>query len=500
MSHIETFFERQTLGKLLLIHGLIFVLRAIYLVGGPFDLFSEEAQYWVWSKELALSYYSKPPLIAYLNFLSTHLFGTTVFAVKFNALSFGLASSILAYMLSKEIFEDRRQAVVASFLVYAFPFNHTVFNLFLTDTPLCFFWALSLFFFWRALNTDTLKYWVYLGLSCGLGLLSKYTMVFFAPFALALILYENRKLLRKPGPYVSLLIAAIFASPILIWSVQNDFISFRHVSSIGASSLTFGKRMAFAGEYLGGQIGFMSPFLLPFIILSVRKFSQHRQVLFLLTGPVLVFAFFLCYSLTKRVEVNWTVFAYFPLPVLLANWLSQSPDKKMFSWMVGLSTGLSILFFYFTPLLYAVGLGSVFPPKNDPAARLMGWKEMGQTIEEHVSELNGEDYFLFSESYHTASEAAFFSDYPATPVVLNLGRRKNQFDLWPGIEKYEDSKAVGIYVTRLPEIPKEVVAGFGRQIKTDTIPVVLGGVVVKQSIVASFRELKHIDQKISKSY
>src|ERR1039457_7563270 len=38
---------------------------------------------WLWSKHLALSYYSKPPIIAYLQFLGTHIWGDTEFGVRF---------------------------------------------------------------------------------------------------------------------------------------------------------------------------------------------------------------------------------------------------------------------------------------------------------------------------------------------------------------------------------------------------------------------------------
>ena len=47
-----------------------------------FSLYGDEAQYWLWSKELDLGYYSKPPLLAW--FLSGHtaLFGDSFFSLK----------------------------------------------------------------------------------------------------------------------------------------------------------------------------------------------------------------------------------------------------------------------------------------------------------------------------------------------------------------------------------------------------------------------------------
>jgi membrane-associated phospholipid phosphatase len=43
----------------------------------------DEAYQWIWSKHLALSYYSKPLGIALIQFIGTHIFGDTEFGVRF---------------------------------------------------------------------------------------------------------------------------------------------------------------------------------------------------------------------------------------------------------------------------------------------------------------------------------------------------------------------------------------------------------------------------------
>src|ERR1019366_2945220 len=54
-----------------------------YIASGTIQLGEDEAYQWLWSKHLALSYYSKPPLIAYTQFLGTSLWGDTAFGVRF---------------------------------------------------------------------------------------------------------------------------------------------------------------------------------------------------------------------------------------------------------------------------------------------------------------------------------------------------------------------------------------------------------------------------------
>ena len=57
--------------------------RLAYIASGTIQLAEDEAYQWLWSKHLALSYYSKPPLIAYTQFLGTSLWGDTAFGVRF---------------------------------------------------------------------------------------------------------------------------------------------------------------------------------------------------------------------------------------------------------------------------------------------------------------------------------------------------------------------------------------------------------------------------------
>ena len=44
--------------------SLLIKLIAIYLTN--FDLFGDEAQYWIWSQSLDFGYYSKPPFVAWI--------------------------------------------------------------------------------------------------------------------------------------------------------------------------------------------------------------------------------------------------------------------------------------------------------------------------------------------------------------------------------------------------------------------------------------------------
>ena len=65
----------------------------------PIDLAPDEAQYWDWSRQLDLSYYSKGPLVAYIIRASCAAFGDTMWAVRLPALvlAAGLAAGVVLW-------------------------------------------------------------------------------------------------------------------------------------------------------------------------------------------------------------------------------------------------------------------------------------------------------------------------------------------------------------------------------------------------------------------
>ena len=63
----------------------LLVLTAIRIVGLHFsmvDLFYDEAQYWSWSRDLALGYYTKPPLLAWVIAGAEHVCGSAEWCVR----------------------------------------------------------------------------------------------------------------------------------------------------------------------------------------------------------------------------------------------------------------------------------------------------------------------------------------------------------------------------------------------------------------------------------
>ena len=96
--------DQQWLRLGYVIIAALFLFRLAYIGSGKIELSKDEAYQWLWSKHLALSYYSKPLMIAYAQWLGTHLFGDTELGVRFfSPFCSALASVLLLRFFAREV-------------------------------------------------------------------------------------------------------------------------------------------------------------------------------------------------------------------------------------------------------------------------------------------------------------------------------------------------------------------------------------------------------------
>ena len=86
--------------------SLLIKLIAIYLTN--FDLFGDEAQYWLWSQTPDLGYYSKPPLLAWFLNGYTSIFGNSFISLKIFPAVIYLFISYAIYVLCISLSFDKK--------------------------------------------------------------------------------------------------------------------------------------------------------------------------------------------------------------------------------------------------------------------------------------------------------------------------------------------------------------------------------------------------------
>lgn len=457
------------------------MFRLSYVAQEYVDLASEEAQYWSWSRRLDWSYYSKPPLIAYSIRLFCEIFGDTALGVRAGAIAMSAVVMAITWSLSMRLFRDERIAALSLLGVNAIPMYAVGAAVMTTDTPLLLFWASMLWAFERATLGGRPRYWWLVGLFLGLGLLSKYAMLYLVP-CLALFLAlspTQRHWLRRPEPYGALVLGSLFFAPVVVWNAQNNWVTFRHVYRLAgggapaAPSPELGARLAKSAEtffaFFGGQVGFITPLLFGAMcwvvwrVFARRDWRLDDRLLFLACPCAPILIFFHAKSLFGNTYANWGAMAYYTAALLVVWWLVDNYDRatdrpgRVFWRRWGVATfglaGLITVGVHFGSDVFqtlnrgARALGSNgLSPKLDPMYQLVGWRKLASEVTEARSEMPEPPYtFIFAPDYHTASLMAFYVEGQPFTYNPNIGRRMNQFDIWGGLLEQAGNDA--IYVT-----------------------------------------------------
>jgi 4-amino-4-deoxy-L-arabinose transferase-like glycosyltransferase len=429
-----------------------------------FDLAPDEAHYWDWSRHLDWSYYSKGPLVAYLIRLgcliagpwSQQLTGNEALAVRLPAVLCGSLLLLSVYILTVQVFRNEKWAAGVVALALTLPLVVAGASLMTIDAPYTCCWGWALVCAHRAIFRPSPWAWPLAGLFIGLGILAKYTMLLFVPSLGLFLLFTPafRDCLRRPGFWLMALVGASCCLPILIWNVQNDWVSWRHVSKQAGGGET-GILWLGPLSYLGTQFAMLLGFWFTAWLAALwrhrpwRETDNGRRYLWCMSVPM--FTVFLLFSLKTREEPNWPITAYIAGLVLTVNWLvEQLQAQGLQGRLVRVGTGLTCLVGIFLsllmhdprraqPLFLRMGgpatVERPFPLRRfDPTCRLRGWAFLAGEVERVRAELRaqGIEPVLVSHVWNIPGEIAFYCpDHPTVySLGIVLGDRHSQYDLW----------------------------------------------------------------------
>ena len=92
----------------------LFVIKIVAINFTDFDLFGDEAQYWLWSKNLDFGYFSKPPFLSWFIGAYTEIFGDEFVKLKLIPVLVYLFTSWALNNICKNIGFDKKNALTCS--------------------------------------------------------------------------------------------------------------------------------------------------------------------------------------------------------------------------------------------------------------------------------------------------------------------------------------------------------------------------------------------------
>lgn len=190
----------------------------------PYEFHRDELLYFSMGTHLRLFEMDFPPLIAILSEALRNTVGVSVLSYRITPALFGIGVMLLAVLIAREFGGGRRAQVLTAIAVLFNPLFLRTASLF---QPVVFdqlWWLLGFWALLRLVNTEDQRWWIVLGLAGGLGLLSKFSILFFGlAVLLGLLLSSRRKAFLGPWPWVAVGIALLIGSPSLIGQIQLDW-------------------------------------------------------------------------------------------------------------------------------------------------------------------------------------------------------------------------------------------------------------------------------------
>jgi 4-amino-4-deoxy-L-arabinose transferase-like glycosyltransferase len=460
----------------------IFVLltvRLLYLAAGRIELSEDEAYQWLWSKHLALSYYSKPPMIAYAQYAGTWLWGDTQFGVRFwSPVMSAVLGCVLLRFFAREV--NARLGCLLIWMTAGVPLLAVGAVLFTVDPLLVFFGTLSMISGWRALHSHSKWPWFWTGLWLGLASLSKYTAwVQLVSWAVFLAGWKPaRKHLRQCGPYLALLVSLLCLIPVLLWNGQHEWITVRHVAADGGFFEAWKPTFKHFFAFVGAQAGLLNPVfflgLIWMVVAAGRRLLRHELWFYLLCMGTPVAIGYTLLSFHTSIMPNWTASAVLPLLCLTAlywesRWRGGQPGVIKIA-SAGIFAGFVMVAFLHEPRLIQKITGRSLPPKSNPLTRVSGWRQTSTLVMAAREKLlaEGKPVFIIGDHYGITSQIAFYSPEAQSapksePWVYckSSAEPVNQFYFWPGYGWRRGQNAIFVQKSeRLRPPPERLASEF----------------------------------------
>lgn len=410
------------------------------LAGFRVGLSADAAHYALYGYFPALSYFDHPPMIGWMQML-VEKFSTSNLALRLWPVVLMGISTLLLYRLGRRLFPELSPwfSVTAVVVMQSAIMIQLMGITMLPDDPLLVFYLLAGSALYDTLVLDRPKTWLIVGLWFGLAALSKYTAVALLGTTIILFITEHRwKQLRMRWPWLGALLALLLISPILIWNMRHEWVSFQyqifHLDNHGArwSWLRFARSQAIQffsyspGIYLLGWVSIAWGF----------RFFKDARIRFLLAWILPVFLLIDGASGKELALPHWTAVGWVATSLLIARWLWIFWERRWVRWSAYASAVYSLL---------AVGLivsELVFPwipfPRNkNPFQDLYGWNQAAHQAALYRSRMIKTSRLttttlpvIFAGNWSYASHLAWYGR--PVPVQLISDAHLHQIDLWYG--------------------------------------------------------------------
>ena len=279
---------------------------------------------------LAWGYVAYPPVTPFIARIALVLFGPSLAGIRFFAVLAQCLAMVLAGMMARELGGSRRAIILAALATAIAPLSLAAGSLFQYVSFDYLWWVLIAYLIIRLLKSDDPRWWLAIGPTIGIGMMTKYTIAFYvAGIVIGVMLTQTRRHLTSPWLWGGVVLSLLLFLPNLVWQIRHDFISLDFLRSIHERDVAIGR----TNSYLLDQIKIcFNLFMLPLVAAGLYFYfvasdgRRFRLIGWMFLAPLILF-------LVAKGRGYYIAPAY---PMLIAagavrweGWLTSLSEKSM---------------------------------------------------------------------------------------------------------------------------------------------------------------------------
>jgi hypothetical protein len=431
----------------------------------PYEFHRDAFLYMAMGTHLRILHMDFPPLMALISEAVRGIAGTSLFAYRMIPAVAGTAVLLLAILVTRELGGGKHAQVLTAIAVLVNPLFLRSANLFQPVVLDQLWWLLGCYALARLDNSGDARWWLLLGVAGGVGLLGKFSILFFGLAVLvALLLTRHRRAFIGPWPWLAVGIALVLGSPAVMGQVNRGFPVVEQMASLSERQLA---RVGF-GEFVTDQIlwqpaGFLLAVIGGAALLAHPTLCRHRVLGWTAIVAFVIFVFlkgksyyygpmhpllFAAGAVTLeqitrdrfRTACTWGaaagVVAWGVLAIPFGLPLVPPEPMARFSSAIGITTAVR------------TNWGEYLPLPQD-YADMTGWREQAEAVARvyrSLPQAEQADAVLYGRNYGEAGALDFYGRELGLPPVVSLagsfylfgpGERTGRVIIFLGVEPEE---------------------------------------------------------------
>ncbi len=352
------------------------------LTNGRYGFHRDELQFLSDARHLDWGFVAYPPLTPFLERIGLQLFGVSLVGLRLFSV---IAQAVIVFvtgLMARELGGGRLAQTAAALAIALSPlplFNGTQFQYTSFDNL---WWVLIAYFTIRLFETANPRWWLVIGAAMGLGLLTKYTILFFMAGLLGgVLLTPARRYLKSAWFWGGMALALAIFMPNLLWQVRHGFISLDFLQHIHARDVAEGRANGFLlDQFLFGTNPFAAPLWIAGLVCFLRD-RRYRLLAWMYLIPLALF-------LLAKGRDYYLAAAYPMLTAMGAaafeRWLASLQRWRRWTLEAALFMGLAACGLLgcalILPLTSAGWLKDFALQHNEGLREEIGWGEMVRTV------------------------------------------------------------------------------------------------------------------------